>query len=57
MEHPFYYDTVWDLWRLVDYLETRAAVDAKNIGMIGVKLLINFKGSSSPIRTFHPDGK
>src|SRR2546422_1047488 len=20
MEHPFYYDTVWDLWRTVDYL-------------------------------------
>jgi dienelactone hydrolase len=38
MEHPFYYDTVWDLWRLVDYLETRDDVDAKNIGMIGFSM-------------------
>lgn len=33
--HPFYYDTVWDLMRLVDYLETRDDVDAKRIGLIG----------------------
>src|SRR5262245_43953061 len=26
-EHPFYYDTVWDLWKLVDYLKTRDDVD------------------------------
>jgi dienelactone hydrolase len=38
MEHPFYYDTVWDLWRLVDYLETRDDVDAKNLGMIGFSM-------------------
>ncbi len=38
MEHPFYYDTVWDLWRLVDFLETRADIDAKNIGMIGFSM-------------------
>lgn len=38
MEHPFYYDTVWDLWRLVDYLETRDDVDAKKIGMIGFSM-------------------
>jgi dienelactone hydrolase len=38
MEHPFYYDTVWDLWRLVDYLETRDDVDTKNIGMIGFSM-------------------
>lgn len=38
MEHPFYYDTVWDLWRLVDYLETRDEVDAKRIGMIGFSM-------------------
>ena len=38
MEHPFYYDTVWDLWRLVDYLETRLDIDAKNIGMIGFSM-------------------
>ena len=37
-EHPFYYDTVWDLWRLVDYLETRPDVDARKIGMIGFSM-------------------
>ena len=35
-EHPFYYDTVWDVMRLVDYLETRDDVDAKRIGLIGI---------------------
>jgi alpha-beta hydrolase superfamily lysophospholipase len=38
MEHPFYYDTVWDLMRLVDYLETRDDIDAKRIGMIGFSM-------------------
>ena len=38
MEHPFYYDTVWDLWRLVDYLETRDDIDMKNLGMIGFSM-------------------
>jgi dienelactone hydrolase len=37
-EHPFYYDTCWDLWRTVDYLLTRPDVDAKNIGMIGFSM-------------------
>lgn len=32
---PFYYDTVWDLQRLLDYLETRSDVDPKRIGGIG----------------------
>jgi len=35
-EHPFYYDTVWDVLRLVDYLKTRKDVDAKRIGLIGI---------------------
>ena len=35
MEHPFYYDTVWDLWRLIDVLEKRPDVDPKRIGMLG----------------------
>lgn len=34
-EHPFYYDTVRDVMRLVDYLETRKDVDPKRIGLIG----------------------
>jgi dienelactone hydrolase len=38
MEHPFYYDTVWDLWRLIDYLETRDDIDTKNLGMIGFSM-------------------
>ncbi len=35
-EHPFYYDTVWDVMRLVDYLSTRDDVDASRIGLIGI---------------------
>ena len=35
-EHPFYYDTVWDVLRLVDYLQTRPDVDAKRIGLVGI---------------------
>jgi dienelactone hydrolase len=38
MEHPFYYDTVWDLWRLLDVLEKHEAVDAKHIGMLGISM-------------------
>ncbi len=38
MEHPFYYDTVWDLWRLVDLLQTRPEIDPKKIGMIGFSM-------------------
>lgn len=37
-EHPFYYDTCWDLWRTLDYLETRTDVDPRRIGMIGVSM-------------------
>jgi len=35
-EHPFYYDTVWDVMRLVDYLDTRDDVDPVRIGLIGI---------------------
>jgi dienelactone hydrolase len=34
-EHPFYFDTCWDIWRTLDFLETRSDVDANRIGMIG----------------------
>ena len=33
--HPFLYDTVWDLMRLIDYLETRPDVDPTRIGVTG----------------------
>ncbi len=32
---PFFYDTVWDALRLLDYVETRADIDPRRIGMIG----------------------
>src|ERR1043165_657406 len=35
-EHPFYYDTVWDAMRLVDYLATRDDVDPQRIGLTGI---------------------
>ncbi len=34
-EFPFYYDTCWDVWRTIDYLETRDDIDADRIGLIG----------------------
>jgi len=37
-EHPFYYDTVWDLWRLMDVLQTHAQVDPKHVGMMGISM-------------------
>jgi dienelactone hydrolase len=37
-EHPFYYDTCWDLWRTVDWIESRPDLDAKQIGMIGFSM-------------------
>src|SRR5262245_20968024 len=33
--HPYLYDTVWDVMRLVDYLSTRADVDPNRIGLVG----------------------
>jgi dienelactone hydrolase len=38
MEHPFYYDTCWDIWRTVDFLETRPDVNAKKLGIIGFSM-------------------
>jgi dienelactone hydrolase len=37
-EHPFYYDTCWDIWRTLDYLETRGDVDPQRIGLIGFSM-------------------
>jgi dienelactone hydrolase len=37
-EHPFYYDTCWDLWRTLDYLQTRPDVDPERLGMIGFSM-------------------
>src|SRR5206468_4958526 len=37
-EHPFYFDTCWDLWRLADYLETRDDVDADRLGILGISM-------------------
>jgi dienelactone hydrolase len=37
-EHPFYYDTCWDLWRTIDYLQTRDDVDPDRLGMIGFSM-------------------
>ena len=34
--HPLYFDTAWDIMRLIDYLETRPDVDAKKIGLMGI---------------------
>jgi cephalosporin-C deacetylase-like acetyl esterase len=34
-EHPFFYDTVLDVMRLIDYLETRRDVDPSRIGLGG----------------------
>jgi len=36
LEHPFYYDTVWDVMRLIDYLSQRDDVDPSRIGLFGV---------------------
>jgi len=33
--HPYMYDTVWDVMRLIDYLSTRPDVDATRIGLSG----------------------
>jgi len=35
-EHPFLYDTAWDVMRLVDYLETRDDIDRNRIGLTGI---------------------
>ncbi len=34
-EHPFFYDTVWDVMRTIDYLQTRPDVDGARVGLAG----------------------
>jgi len=34
--HPFFFDTAWDVMRLIDYLVTRKDVDAVRIGLTGI---------------------
>jgi dienelactone hydrolase len=34
-EYPLYYDNVWDVMRLIDYLVQRPDIDAKRIGLMG----------------------
>ena len=34
--HPLYFDTVWDVTRLIDYLQTRPDVDGQRIGLMGI---------------------
>jgi dienelactone hydrolase len=36
--YPFLYDTSYDLWRLIDYLVTRADVQVDRIGMSGISM-------------------
>jgi dienelactone hydrolase len=35
-EHPFFYDSVWDVMRTIDYLQTREDVDPARIGLMGI---------------------
>jgi dienelactone hydrolase len=35
-EQPFLFDTVWDVMRLIDYLQTREDVDPRGIGLTGI---------------------
>ena len=37
-EHPYLWDTVWDTWRVLDYLQTRPDVDPERLGVMGISL-------------------
>jgi dienelactone hydrolase len=37
-EHPFMYDSCWDMMRVIDWVEQRDDVDAARIGMTGISL-------------------
>lgn len=34
-EHPFFYDTVWDVMRLIDWVSIRPEIDGTRIGLTG----------------------
>lgn len=34
--YPFFFDTAWDVMRLIDYLETRDDIDPRRIGLTGI---------------------
>jgi dienelactone hydrolase len=36
--HPYLWDTVWDTWRALDYLQTRPDVDKNRLGVMGISL-------------------
>ena len=44
MEHPFYYDTCWDLWRTVDFLQKQEAIDPQRLGMVEPVGVLQRKG-------------
>ncbi|HLJ55247.1 MAG TPA: alpha/beta fold hydrolase [Chthonomonadaceae bacterium] len=37
-ERPYLWDTVWDTWRALDYLQARPDVDGKRLGVMGISL-------------------
>jgi pimeloyl-ACP methyl ester carboxylesterase len=37
-EHPYLWDTVWDTWRVLDYLQNRPDVDRNRLGVTGISL-------------------
>jgi dienelactone hydrolase len=37
-EHPYLWDTAWDTWRVLDYLQTRPDVDGDRLGVMGISL-------------------
>ena len=37
-EHPYLWDTAWDTWRVMDYLETRPDIHAERLGVMGISL-------------------
>lgn len=34
--YPFYFDTCWDVWRTIDFLQTQKDIDPNRIGLMGI---------------------